>query len=80
MRAQEGSVVAGLDDGEVLDPRLDAVRDAVQDGGTILRRCASPLLSRPARRSDGQVDGIGVGPRDLRDDLLVDRGDVGEPS
>jgi len=79
VRAEERSVVAGLDRREVFDPRLDPVGDPMENRGALFRWCAPPRLGRSISRGDRQVYGVCVATRNLRDRLFVDRGDVGEP-
>ena len=78
MAAEQGAVVTGLDDGEVLDPCLDAVGDGAQDVAALLDRERGPRREGCPSRGDS---GVHLGRRagvDLGERLLVDRRDVGE--
>ena len=76
VRAQQRSVVARLDRGQVRDPALHAIGDPMQDLGALLRRRATPALEGVAGRPDRGADVFGGAAGDLRDDGFVDRRDV----
>src|SRR3982074_3308982 len=74
------AVLPGLGDGERLEVLLDPVGDLGEDVRPLRRRRAPPLLRRPVRRVQSQLD-IGRGrPRDLTEHGTVDRRRIQEVS
>jgi hypothetical protein len=72
VRAQEGSVVPGLHDGELLGPFVDAVGDPVQRRRSLLAWHRGPRRKGLPRRGHGRVDFCRAAGRYLRDGLFID--------